>query len=123
MIAADGDDLDAGAGKALQFADQELAGPPILPVAIVKIAGDQDHRDLLVERKIHQLGKCRARSATNAVGGRIRVRLQPTQRAVKMQVGAMENLIQGRFAFFKMGSGAYGPSGGAGGKAPWPFPT
>ncbi len=98
VVAADAEHADAGAGEARGFLREELAGAPVLPLAVEQVAGDQHERHLFAQREIDQVGVGGARGGADAVGGRVGVRLQPTQRAVDVQVGGVDESEAGHRA-------------------------
>ena len=72
VIAADCDDRDAGALQVCQLRDKEVAGSPVLPVAVIQVAGEHDEVHLLRLGKLDQVDKGLAGRAANPVSRRVR---------------------------------------------------
>jgi hypothetical protein len=92
VVATDGDEGDRGrgAGEASELGDEELAGAPVLPLTVIEIAGGHDEGDVLRDGMVDQRDEGVARGGSDARGWRVGVGLEPAQRAVDVQVGAME---------------------------------
>ena len=65
-----------------------MAGAPILPIAVIEVAGEQDEVDLLGLGELDQVGQRLPGGAADAVGRRVRI--QAAQRRVQVQVGRVE---------------------------------
>ena len=88
VVAADGDDLDALPQQAAELLDQELAGAPVLPVAVVEVAGEEDELDLPLEGEVDHVDDGVAGGAADALDRGLGV--QALQGAVEVQVGGVE---------------------------------
>src|SRR6266404_3913954 len=67
-----------------------MAGAPVLPVAVIKIAGNQDKGDMLLDRQIDQVAKRRARRVAQELGWRVGISLNPAHWAVEVDVRGMQ---------------------------------
>ena len=90
MVAADGDHPDAGAGQPADLPHEKMPGAPVLPVPVEQVAGDDHEIQPLGEREIHRVAQREPRRRADALGRRLRIGLQPAQRAVQVQIGKMQ---------------------------------
>ena len=90
VIAPDGDHPDTGAGQPADLPHQKMPGAPVLPVPVEQVAGDDHEIQPLGEREIHRVAQCQPRRRADALGRRLRIGLQPAQRAVQVQIGKMQ---------------------------------
>ena len=67
-----------------------MAGPPVLPVAVIEVAGEQHEADLPFQRQVDEVAQRLPRGGADALGRRIRVKA--AHRTVEMQVGGVQEL-------------------------------
>ncbi len=79
--------------------DEKKAGLIVPPIAVIKIAGDDDEGDLLFDCLTYEIVESNAGRSANAFGSGALVSGQTLERTVKMNVASMDEakrLLQGR---------------------------
>ena len=90
MVAADGEDRDGRLGQPAHLGGEEQAGAEVRPVAVVNVARDQQEIDFFLDGEIDEAAEGAARGATDQLGGGRWIGLQPSQRAVEVKVGGVQ---------------------------------
>src|SRR3984957_14079681 len=90
MIAVDEIYRDALFCEAAHLLDEEQPRLIIAPVSVVEIAGDDDERDFLLDRRVDQIGKGGSRGRPDSGGGRPLLARQPFERTVEVNVAGMD---------------------------------
>ena len=95
VISGDGDHGDAGLAEADHLRHEVEARPMVLPVSVVEVAGNQDEGHRLVDGQLHEVFQGPAAGLADLVDRGAFVALQPSQRAVQVDVGGVKEFEHG----------------------------
>lgn len=90
VVAVEQVDRDVCLSKPSHLPDKEQTSVEVFPVPVVNVTGDHHEIDLLVDRMRHEVVESVARCSAQALSRRVGIGRQPPQRAVKVQVGGVD---------------------------------
>jgi hypothetical protein len=90
MVAIAQEDADVRAGKAAQLRREIQAGVEVRPVAVEDVAGDQHEIGRALDGEVDDVGEGAAGGVAHLFGGSAVVEFEAAQRAVEVNVGAVD---------------------------------
>ena len=90
MVTADDEDVNAVLAQAFELAANMSGCVEVDGVTVIEVASDQNKSDLFLDRQFHHVVKRGTRGDSDLVGKLSAVPPQIQQRAVKMNVGGVD---------------------------------
>ncbi len=92
MVAVDHEGVNLRFAQPVHLVREEQAGVVVLPITVVKVAGEHDKVHLLIQRQVHQILEGPARRSPEMLDGGAFVLLEPFQRTIDVQIRSMDEL-------------------------------